>query len=173
MKLMKSAAVSVTATAVLTIFVAPISIADPIQHLKSEIDAARSQAGCPPFQSDPLLNDVSHTTARQTDEYVRHTSRFLPTTGDADLMRELRESGSRIVNAKLVEGYGDPNTGGPGDNEAKAITATVVEGSSYGVFADCRYTKYGFSAINDDSSQGWPSTAPRPYTVTAVVVAAA
>jgi hypothetical protein len=95
------------------------------------------------------------------------------TTGDADLMRALRESGSAIVKAKLLEGYGDPDTGGPGDNEAKAIKATVVEGLAFEVFPDCTYTKYGFSAINEDSSQGWPSTAPRPYTVTAVIVAAA
>jgi hypothetical protein len=173
MKLMKCVALSVTATVLLTIFLSPISMADPTTHLKSKIDAARSESGCPTFQLDPLLNDVSQTIARQTDEYVRHAARFFPGTGDADLMRVLRESGSRIVKAKLVEGYGDPDMGGPGDNEAKAIKATVVEGLAFGVFPDCTYTKYGFSAINDDSSQGSPSTPPKHYTVTALVVAAA
>jgi hypothetical protein len=173
MKLIKRVALSITATSILTIFLAPISMADPTAHLKSEIDAARSESGCPPFQLDPLLDDVSHTIARETDEYVRHTARSFPATGDADLLRVLRESGSTIVKARLLEGYGDPNMGGPGDNEAKAVKATVVEGLAFGVFPDCTYTKYGFSGINDDSSQGWPSTAPRPYTVTALVVAAA
>jgi hypothetical protein len=178
MRITQRVALSITVTAILTIFLAPISMADPTTRLKSEIDAARSASGCPPFQLDTLLNDVSHNIARNTDEYVRHTSSFMPASpnapsGDADLMRILRESGSRIVKAKLIEGYGDPNTGGPGDNEAKAIKATVMEGSAFGVFPDCAYTKYGFSAINDDGSQGWPSTAPRQYTVTALVVAAA
>ncbi len=177
-KLMKRLALSIAATAILAIFLAPMSMADPTTNLQSEIDTARSESGCQAFQLDPLLNDVSQNIARESDEYVRHTARSMPTspdatTGDADLMRLLRESGSAIVKAKLLEGYGDPDTGGPGDNEAKAIKATVVEGLSFGVFPDCTYTKYGFSAINDDSSQGWPSTAPRPYTVTALVVAAA
>jgi hypothetical protein len=175
MKVAKHVALSITATTVMPLFLAPISTADPSTHLRSEIDVARSDAGCPPFQSDPFLNDVSHNIAEQTDEYVRHAARFFPPaadTGDAALMRVLRESGSKIVKARLVAGYGDPNTGGPGDNESKGIKGAVVEGLAYGVFSDCGYTKYGFSAINDDSSQGWPSTAPRTYTVTTVIVAA-
>ena len=173
MKLMKLAALSIAATAVLTIFLAPISVADPTANLQSELDAARSESGCPPFQLDPLLNDISHNAAQQNDEYVRGAARFLPPTTDKDLMRVLREADSKIIKAKLITGYGDPRTGGPGDNESKAIKGAVVEGLAYGVFSDCTYTKYGFSAINDDSSQGWPSTAPRTYSVTSVVVAAA
>jgi hypothetical protein len=175
---MKRVALSIAATANLMIFLAPVSVADPTAHLQSEIDAARIESGCPAFQLDPLLNDVSNNIDRETDEYVRHTARSMPTspdatTGDADLMRVLRESGSAITKAKLLAGYGDPDTGGPGDNEAKAIKATILEGLAFEIFTDCTYTKYGLSVINDDSSQGWPSTAPRPYAVTALIVAAA
>jgi hypothetical protein len=107
------------------------------------------------------------------DDYVRHTARFLPTTSDSDLLRVMRESGYNTAKAKLLAGYGDYRTGGTGDNEAKAIKGTVLEGLGFEALPDCTYTKYGVSAINDDSSQGWPSTAPRTYTVTAVVLAGA
>jgi hypothetical protein len=85
----------------------------------------------------------------------------------------MRESGYSAAKARLLIGYGDYRTGGTGDNEAKAIRGTVLEGLGFEALPDCTYTKYGVSAINDDSSQGWPSTAPRTYTVTAVVLAGA
>jgi hypothetical protein len=85
----------------------------------------------------------------------------------------MREAGYNTNKARLLLGYGDYRVGGAGDNEAKAVKATVLQGLGFGTLSDCSYTKYGLSAINDDSSQGWPSTAPRTYTVTAVVVAAA
>jgi hypothetical protein len=173
MKLMKRVALSITATAILATFFAPTAAADPTAHLKSEIDAARSESGCPPLQLDPVLNDVSQRTAGEMDDYVKHTARSLPTTGDTDLLRVMRESGYSPAKAKLLVGYGDFRTGGAGDNEAKAIKGAVLQGLAFEALPDCTYTKYGVSAINDDSSQGWPSTAPRTYAVTAVVLAGA
>lgn len=123
------------------------------------------------MQLDPTLSDVSQRTASETDDYIRHTARFLPITGDTDVVRVLRESGYNTVKAKLLLGYADYRTGGTGDNEAKAIKGAVLEGQAFEVFPDCVYKKYGVSAINDDSNQGWPSTAPRSYAVTTVVVA--
>jgi hypothetical protein len=107
------------------------------------------------------------------DDYVKHMARALPTTGDADLLRLMRESGYNTAKAKLLSGYGDYRTGGAGDNEAKAIRGTVLQGLGAEALTDCTYTKYGVSAMNDDSSEGWPSTAPRTYTVTVVVLAGA
>ena len=79
-------------------------------------------------------------------------------------------SGQNLSTTRAGLGYGDPRTGGPGDNEAKAIKAVVLEGQGYEAFTDCAYTKYGLSAVTDDSSQGWPSTAPRTYAVATVVL---
>jgi hypothetical protein len=164
---------STPAAAVFMIVLAPIVAADPTAHLKSEIDAARTASGCPPLQLDPLLNDVSHTINRENDEYVRHAADVLPATGDVELSRVLREAGSNPIKARLLSGYGDHRVGGTGDNEAKAIKATVLQGLGLEVLPDCTYTKYGLNTINDDSSQGWPSTAPRSFTVTTVVVTGA
>jgi hypothetical protein len=176
---MKRVALSVTATAILAISFAPTSAADPTAHLQAEIDAARSESGCPPLQLDPVLNAVSQRVAHEVDDYVRHSSRDLPTSGEGPpvalasggVLRVMRESGYNTTKAKLLVGYGDYRTGGAGDNEAKAIKGTVLQGLGFEVLPDCTYTKYGVSAINDDSSQGWPSTAPRTYTVSTVVVA--
>ena len=178
-KIMKRFALSITVTAILATFTAPTSAADPTTHLKSEIDTARSESGCPPLQLDPVLNDVSQRIAREVDDYVRHAARTFPTTGEVDvlssgrggLLRVLRESGINTDKAKLLNGYGDYRIGGTGDNEAKAIKTTVLQGLGFEVLPDCTYTRYGLSAINDDSNEGWPSTAPRTYAVTTVVLA--
>jgi hypothetical protein len=181
MRLMKRVALSATAMAICATFLAPISAADPTAHLKSEIDAARSESGCPPLRADPVLNNVSQRVAREVDDYIRHTARALPTAGENDLVptgtgglsRVMRESGYPTNRLKLLSGYGDYRTGGTGDNESKAIEAAVLQGLGFEALTDCaRYTKYGLSAINDDPSQaGWPSTSPRSFSVAAVVVA--
>ena len=148
-------------------------------HLKSEIDAARSDSRCPPLHSDPGLDNISRRVTHEVDDYIRHSSTFLPTTGEIDLFASgkggllsvMREAGYNTNKARLLNGYGDYRTGGPGDNEAKAVKAAVLEGLGFEALTDCGYTKYGLSAISDDSSQGgWPSTAPRSFTVTAVVL---
>jgi hypothetical protein len=175
---MKRVAVSITAAALLAIFLAPTSAADPTTRLKSEVDAARGEAGCPPFQSDPILNDVSQRAAHEMDVWTNHTGRFLPFMDTnikefTSVQQVLREYGYTPLKSRMLVGYGDYRTGGPGDNEAKAIKGAILQGWGFGVLSDCSYTKYGVAAINDDSSQGWPSTAPRSFTVTAVVVTGA
>ena len=171
MNVIKRVAMSITMTAILTIVLAPISSADPTTHLKSEVDAARTGSGCPAYQSDPVLNAVTQRIMSEANAYANHTATFLPVSDDVSLMRVLRESGYYTVKAKLLNGYGDINAGGPGDNEAKAIKAVVLEGTAYQTFTDCGYTKYGFGAINNDSSQGFPSSEPRSYSVAEVLVA--
>lgn len=171
MRPVKRVAASATAAAALMVLLAAKSAADPTTHLRSEIDAARSAAGCPPFELDPTLNDVSQLITRQVVDWVKHSARFFPTTGDAALMRVLRESGYPTIKARLLEGYGDYRTGGTGDNEDKAIKGAVLQGIGFEVLSDCAFTKYGLSAINEDSGEGWPSTPPRAYAVTTVVVA--
>src|SRR5271156_4307261 len=81
MQVVKGVALSITAPAALAISFAPTSAADPTAHLKAEIDAARSESGCPPLQLDPVLNGVSLRVAHEMDDYVRHSSSFLPTGG--------------------------------------------------------------------------------------------
>ncbi|GAB5015618.1 hypothetical protein MAHJHV65_21670 [Mycobacterium avium subsp. hominissuis] len=63
--------------------------------------------------------------------------------------------------------------GGTGDKNAKAVMSVVVEGKALGAFSDCGYTKYGVGAVNDDITQGWPSTPPKAFTLISVVVAGA
>jgi len=171
MKAKGRVALSVTIAAISSISVAPVAGADPTTHTKAEIDAARGEAGCPPFQADPVLADVSQRTAHEVDDYVRHAARFLPTTLDTDLLKALRETGYNTANARLLNGYGDYRTGGPGDNEAKAIKGAVLQGWGFEALPDCTLTKYGVSAINGGGSEGWPSTAPRTYSVVVVVLA--
>jgi hypothetical protein len=171
MKTVRRVAMSVTATLVSLISAAPVAAADPTTHTKAEVDAARGQAGCPPFQVDPVLTDVSQRTAHEVDDYVRHAATFLPTTLDTDLLKALRETGYNTSNARLLNGYGDYRTGGAGDNEAKAIKGAVLQGWGLEALPDCSLTKYGISAINGGGSEGWPSTAPRTYAVVVVVLA--
>jgi hypothetical protein len=163
-------ALGLTLCALLPVLAVPTAGASPTTHLKSEVDSARGATGCLPLQTDSALNSVSEDTTREVDEYIRHAGRFLPPSNDKDLLQVLRDAGYSTVRARLLIGYGDPRTGGPGDNEAKAIKAAVLEGQGYEAFTDCAYTKYGLSAVNDDSSQGWPSTAPRAYAVATVVL---
>lgn len=180
MKLMRRVALGTAAAAVFATVLAPLSAADPTANLKSAIDAARSESGCPPLQPDPILTNVSQRVAREVDDYVKHTAVSLPTSGENDLVpngtgglaRVMRESGYPTNRLKLLSGYGDYRTGGPGDNEAKAIKAAVLQGLGFEALSDCtRYTKYGVSAINENNPEGWPSTAPRSFSVAAVVVA--
>jgi hypothetical protein len=170
---------SIAAICVVVIFFAPAASADPTTHLKTEIDASRSESGCPPLRSDTRLNNVSQRVAHEIDDYVRHATTSFPTTGENDLLSTgtggllpvMREAGYNTNKAKLLLGYGDGRMGGTGDNEAKAIKVAVLQGLGSEAIPDCGYTQYGFSAINDDNQGGWPSTAPRVFSVTAVVLA--
>jgi len=182
MKFTKCIVLSVIAGAIAPIVLAPASAADPTSHLKSEIDAARSESGCQALQLDPVLTNVAQRVAREMNDYVSYNSRGLPITNEADLLptgsggvlRAMREAGYNTSKAKLLVGYGDHRTGGAGDNEAKAIKGAVLEGRGFEALPDCTYTKYGLSALNDDAKgQGWPSTAPRTYAVASVLLAGA
>lgn len=163
----------VTMTAIGAICDAPVSVADPTSHLRAEIDGARSESGCAPFQTDAALTEISQRIATEVDEYVRHAARVLPPSTDTDLLQVLRQSGYNTVNARLLNGYGDYRTGGTGDNEAKAIKAAVLEGRGFEALPDCTLTRYGLGAINNDGSGGWPSTQPRTYSVVVVILAGA
>ena len=176
MNLLKRLAATAVAMVGLATMNAPTSAADPTSDLRSQVDAARSEAGCAPFQLDPLLNDVAQHTSRDMDAWVNHTGLDLPMLDTTvpqftSLTGTLRQSGYNPRKARILAGYGDPNMGGPGDNEFKAIKAAVLQGMGFDVFTDCGYTKYGLGIVNDDSSQGWPSTAPTAYSVTVVTVA--
>jgi hypothetical protein len=184
MSFMNRVALSATATAMVAIFLAPTSAADsadPTAVLKSAIDAARSDSGCPPLQPNSILTSVSQRVAGESSDYITHTARSLPTSGENDLVptgtgglaRVMREFGYPTNRAKLLVGYGDYRTGGPGDNEFKAIKAAVLEGLGFEALTNCtKYTKYGLTAINNDQSpQGWPSTVPRSFSLAVVVVA--
>lgn len=176
MKLVSHVALGITATATLAIVFAPTSAADLTTRLKSAIDAARSEAGCPPFESDPVLNDVSQRAIREVAGWINHTGTVIPPEDTGlipanSIPAVLIKAGYTPLKSRLLNGYGDYLTGGTGDNEAKAIKATVLQGLSLEVFSDCTYRKYGFSALTDDGSQGSPSSIPKSFTVTLVIVA--
>lgn len=162
--------------ATFAIVVAPTSAADVTTSVKSALDAARAEGGCPPFESDPVLNDVSQRVAREVAAWVNHSGNVLPPedTGllpDNSIPAVLIKSGYTPLSARLLNGYGDYRTGGGGDNDAKAVASLVLQGLAFEVFSDCAYTKYGFSAQSGDGSQGWPSSIPRSFTVTVAIMA--
>lgn len=189
MRLIKRVIAVSTATAAFGLYLAPTSPADSTSQLKNEIDAARSEAGCPPLQTEPILTDASQRIAEQASAWVNHTARELPVADYADraitlhpdgprtIQSFLRELGYNPAELRLLQGYADHTTGGrrnaSADNETKAIKGAVLEGKALDVFANCRYVKYGLATINDDGSQGWPSTVPKSYSITAVIVASA
>jgi hypothetical protein len=119
-------------TAVLAILLAPTSAADATANLRSGVDAARG--GCPPLQSDPVLDDVARRANGETQSYIEHTARFEPFE---DPMPVLHDLGYNASKAKLVPGYGDI--------EAKAIHGVIVQG--WNAIPDCTYTKYGVNVL--------------------------
>lgn len=175
------AAIGGAAVAILASLCAPTAVADPTTATRAAIDAARSEAGCPPLQSDPVLDSIATRVTHEVSDYVRHDATSFPTTGEVDpvttgsggVLRLMREAGYNTNRAKLLSGYGDPRMGGKGDIETKAVKAAILEGQGFEVFSDCRYNRYGASAVvvNDGGGQGWPSSAPRNYAVAQVLVA--
>ncbi|WP_319449705.1 MULTISPECIES: hypothetical protein [unclassified Mycobacterium] len=148
---MKQVTLGIAAGAVLATWVAPTAAADATTALKSEVDSARAAAGCPPLQSDPILDGVAQRANSETDSNILHTARFIPFE---DPMPVLRDLGYNTSKAKMLVGYGDV--------EAKANRGVVVEG--YAAIPDCSYTKYGVNALSDgDGDQG--------YVLAAVVLA--
>lgn len=163
--------VGVMGVAMVAVFCSvPTAYADTADVLKAALDAARSEAGCPPLQLDPKLTEITDKTAKEVHGWVTHTGRFLPTE-DATVMAVLRKADYKTLKARMLSGYADDQTGGPGSHEDKAVKATVLQGLSFEVFGDCSYTKYGMSAISDDGSQGSPSTPPRSFIATSAIVA--
>jgi len=172
--------VSITATVASAVVLAPTATADPTADLKAGMDAARSETGCPPLVLDPILTAVSQRVAGEMSDYVAHTATSLPTTGDNDLLPTgaggvlpvMRQAGYNTNNARLILGYGDHRMGGSGDNQAKAVRATVLQAQGFEAISNCEYSRYGLTLINhDDISQGSPSTAPRTFSATAVILA--
>ena len=123
---------SVMITAVLAVSLAPTSVADATANLRSQVDAARG--GCPPLQSDPVLNDVAQRANGETQSYIEHTARFEPFE---DPMPVLRDLGYKAGKAKLIPGYADI--------EAKATRGVIVHG--WQAIPDCTYTKYGVNVL--------------------------
>jgi hypothetical protein len=144
--------------------------ADTLDGLKAALDAARSEAGCPPFQLDPKLTEVTDRTVHEVDGWVSHSGTVLPIE-DSTVMAAIRQANYKTVKARMLSGYADDQTGGTGSYDDKAIKATVLQGLSFEVWSDCSYAKYGMSALSNDGSQGSPSTAPRSFTITSVIVA--
>ena len=118
----------------LAVSLAPMATADATGSLKVQVDAARG--GCPPLQSDPVLDGVAQRANNESQSYIEHTARFIPVE---DPMPVLRELGYQTGKAKLIPGYGDI--------EAKAIHGVIVQG--WQAIPDCTYTKYGVNVLAD------------------------
>lgn len=154
-------ALIITTAAVLAIALAPTSAADTTANLKSAVDSTRAASGCPPLESDPVLNDVALRNTSETDTYLLHVSRDEPFESEERIPKRttllatiLRDVGYNASKSKLLVGYGHV--------EADAISGALLQG--WDSIPDCAYTKYGVSAIDNADPQ---------QTVTAVVLAAA
>ncbi|WP_156749784.1 hypothetical protein [Mycobacterium sp. E1747] len=155
--------------AAMTLSAPTAAAGDAYSELKSQFDTARAAAGCPPLRLDDLLASVSNDAVNQMVNWIKHKGRFLPME-DKTVASALQARGFTPVHSRLVTGYGDYRTGGPGDDQSKAIQATIVQGRAYQVFENCTYTKYGLSIMGDGGEEGWPSTIPRSFVVTSVVL---
>lgn len=147
----------------------PNAAADPISDLDVQLAQARTDAGCPALQLDDALNGVSQTTVTESADWVMHRGRFLPKE-DKTVSEALRDVGLAPTKARMLTGFGDYRTGGGGDDMSKAIFATIVQGSAFEVFEDCSYTKYGRAIASDPGAEGWPSSIPRSFAMTSVIV---
>jgi hypothetical protein len=151
---MQRFAAGMTIIAVLAISLAPTSAADATANLRSRVDSTHGAAGCPSYQSDPVLDELAQRNTAETSSYLSHTARFAPfeNTLNKPLMELLRDTGYNASKAYLLVGYGH--------NEADSIYALLLQGAEY--LPDCAYTKYGVNALSNDSHR---------YVLTAVILA--
>jgi hypothetical protein len=147
-------AVGVTTTAVLAISLAPMSAADATGNLRSRVDSTHAAAGCPPYQTDPVLDELAQRNTAENDSYLLHTARVAPFENELNkqLMDLLRDKGYNASKAHLLVGYGH--------READSIYALLLQGTDY--LPDCTYSKYGVNALRNDS---------HGYVLTAVILA--
>jgi hypothetical protein len=123
---------SAALASVLAVSLAPTASADEVADLKTQVDAARG--GCPPLQSDPILDGMAQRANTESQAYIQHTARFVPFE---DPMPVLHQLGYPAAKARLIPGYGDV--------EAKAIHGVTVQG--WQAIPDCSYTKYGLNVL--------------------------
>jgi hypothetical protein len=123
---------SVALASILAVLLAPTAAADETADLRTQVDAVRG--GCPPLQSDPVLDGVAQRANSESQSYIEHTARFVPFE---DPMPVLHDLGYQAGKAKLIPGYGDI--------EAKAIHGVTVQG--WQAIPDCSYTKYGLNML--------------------------
>jgi hypothetical protein len=123
---------SAALAALVTVALAPAAVADDVGDLKTQVDVTRG--GCPPLQSDTVLDGVAQRANAESQSYIEHTARFVPFE---DPMPVLRELGYPAGKAKLIPGYGDV--------EAKAIHGVTVQG--WQAIPDCSYAKYGLNVL--------------------------
>ncbi|WP_111510848.1 hypothetical protein [Mycobacterium kyogaense] len=128
-------------------FGAPSAAADATASLRTQVDALRGT--CPPFQLDPVLNDLALRANTETTAYKEHTARFIPFE---DPLPVLHEMGYQAGKAKLHVGYGD--------SADKAILGVTIFG--WETLPDCTYTRYGLNVMDH---------ADRGYVLAALVLA--
>lgn len=140
--------------AVMAVVLSPASLADETADLRSRVDSIHRSAGCPSYQTDPVLEELARRNTAENEAYLMHVARIAPfeNTLNIPLMQILRERGYSAKKAHLLVGFGH--------NEANSIRALTLQGAEY--LPECSYTKYGVhSLVNDD--QG--------HVLTAVIIA--
>lgn len=152
--LCRRVAAGLAATVSLAILFAPMSTADVTADLRSRVTSTRAAHGCPPLQSDPVLDELTVRNTAETEAYMLHVARHAPFENrlNKPLMQILQEIGYDSDRAFLLSGYGT--------NEADSITGLVLQGAEH--FPDCAYTKYGAHALRNDREG---------YVLTAVILA--
>ncbi|ORA41073.1 hypothetical protein BST20_02755 [Mycobacterium branderi] len=132
-----------TMVAVASLVLAPLASADATADLRSAVAAKRG--GCPPLQSDPVLERIAQRANLETQNYANHTARYQPME---DPMPALRQLSYPAGKAKLLSGFANVNQFA--DAQQKAIYGAALFG--WDTIPDCSYTRYGADVVTDPHS---------------------
>jgi hypothetical protein len=125
---------------VVTTSLAPLSLADPTDNLRTKVEAARG--GCPPLRQDPILDNVARRADNETRAYTEHTARFEPFE---DALPVLHEIGYKAGKAKLLAAYAH--------DVPTAIHGAILFG--WEAIPDCTYTSFGADILDNTKSAGY------------------
>jgi len=127
--------IAIPAVAGLLLALAPPAVADPAD-LRAEVDSARAATSCPPFQNNPLIDQVAQQVLDSTNGYVDHASHSQPIQ---DALPLLKDNGYEASKAVVLAGAST--------SEADAIRSVKLEG--FRSIPDCTFTDAGYSTLQN------------------------
>lgn len=121
--------------ALLSVAMAPMSVADSTDSLRAAVAAARGTA-CGPLRSNPVVDQAAAEINQTTDRWINNAARAEPETDALSPLKDLGYGGSK---ATLLSGAAM--------TEGDAIKATVLQG--FAKIPDCSWTDFGVNALHN------------------------